>query len=82
MKSMIHSHVDDLMFAGREDCGVHIGLMEKLKTKFNWGAAGRTQNSFSVESMSNRTQTSQSSCRKPKTLMGSKKFLFPEIGQG
>ena len=38
VKSIVHSHVDDLMFAGRDNCPQHEKLLEKMRQKFNWGS--------------------------------------------
>ena len=43
IKSMIHSHVENLMFAGKEQSSIHQGLMDKLKAKFNWGSWEETE---------------------------------------
>ena len=37
IKSMIHGHVDDFMFAGAPGCSTHEGLMAQLRQKFAWG---------------------------------------------
>ena len=37
VRSVIHGHVDDFMFAGGENCPAHQSLMEKLKQRFSWG---------------------------------------------
>ena len=37
VRSMIHAHVDDFVFAGSRDCQVHQRLMEQLKQVYNWG---------------------------------------------
>ena len=38
IRSLIHGHVADFLFAGAEGCEVHEGLMGKLQNKFSWGA--------------------------------------------
>ena len=37
VRSMIHAHVDDFVFAGARDCKIHQHLMEQLKQVYNWG---------------------------------------------
>ena len=36
--SVIHSHVDDLMFGSKVGCEIHKGLMDKLKERFTGGS--------------------------------------------
>ena len=38
LKSIIHGHVDDFMFAGEAQCPVHQHLMEQIRGKYQWGA--------------------------------------------
>ena len=38
VRSIVHSHVDDLMFGGREDDSIHHGLLDQLQARFKWGS--------------------------------------------
>ena len=38
VRSIVHSHVDDLMFGGQEDDSIHHGLLEQLQARFKWGS--------------------------------------------
>ena len=38
VRSIVHSHVDDLMFGGKEDDSIHHGLLEQLQARFKWGS--------------------------------------------
>lgn len=37
IRSMIHAHVDDFVFAGDKACTIHQQLMQQLQTKYKWG---------------------------------------------
>ena len=37
VRSIIHGHVDDFLFGGRDYCKIHRGLMEKIKQAYDWG---------------------------------------------
>ena len=37
VRGIIHAHVDDFMFGGREDCEIHQALMQNLQEAFKWG---------------------------------------------
>ena len=38
VRSIIHSHVDDLMFGGKEGDSTHQQLLEQLQQRFKWGS--------------------------------------------
>ena len=37
VKSIIHGHVDDFVFGGKEKCPLHGRLMKELQERFKWG---------------------------------------------
>ena len=37
VRSAVHAHVDDFLFAGAAGCAEHQGLIQALKTRFKWG---------------------------------------------
>ena len=37
VRSIIHGHVDDFMFGGRDNDEIHTGLMRDIQKKFQWG---------------------------------------------
>ena len=37
VRSLIHGHVDDFLFAGDKECEIHKNLMDQIKKKFSWG---------------------------------------------
>ena len=80
IKSMIHSHVNDLMFAGKEQCPIHQNLMDKLKAKFNWGIWEETefiQCGIHVK----QKKITPLSCHRGSTLMAWRRSMSQEIEQ-
>ena len=47
VRSIVHSHVGDLMFGGQEDDSIHHGLLEQLQHGLS-GLAGRIDVSYNV----------------------------------
>lgn len=43
VKSIIHGHVDDFVFGGKENCPLHGRLMKELQERFNWGTWERDE---------------------------------------
>ena len=37
VKSAVHAHVDDFLFAGKRNCPIHHHLMENVQAAFKWG---------------------------------------------
>ena len=38
VRSMVHAHVDDFVFAGEKGCHIHESLMQQLQSKYKWGS--------------------------------------------
>lgn len=43
VRSIVHSHVDDLMFGGSPECSIHKYLMDQLQQRFQWGSWEETK---------------------------------------